>query len=286
MKISVPATSANLGIGFDAIGLSLSLYNTFSFTKSRNDHIVSYSGELDDHLVYQAYKAFFTYHRRPHLPITIEVEQQEIPISRGLGSSAACILAGVFAANTLGHLNASFDECVAFSASLEGHPDNIYPAAYGGLVATYQDNDIYYHQSFPVHSSLQFTLLIPDQHTSTSDLRNAIPTTIKHQDAVHNVARVLHLPSAFKTGNLQTLRRILNDKLHEPYRYPFIPKSNEILTLKRHKELAIVISGSGSSLLFISKKPIDAYLTDSIKSVYRVVPVQPEAKLTMDKKTI
>ncbi len=281
MKVKVPATSANLAVGFDLLGLSLNVFNTFEFTPTKNDHIMNDTGDPNNHLVLQAYKAFFTFHKRPHLPVTIQTIQEDIPRSRGLGSSATCILAGVFAANTLGKLNASFDRCVAFAADYEGHPDNVYPAAYGGLVATLRDEEGYYFQSFDVHDSFVFTLLIPDTITKTDLLRKALPDTVDHTDAVHNAAHVVHLPKAFQTGDLKLLKRLMNDRLHEPYRYPFIPKFNEIQELKRHPGLVVAISGSGSTILVISQEPIDKYLTPSLQQTFRVVPVTIGAKLEL-----
>ena len=283
MKISVPATSANLGIGFDTLGLSLSLYNIFEIKKSKTSAILNYIGLLDDHLVYQAYKAFFKFHGKPKINVTIEALQQEIPISNGLGSSAACILAGVIAANKIGDLGASFDECVNFCANYEGHPDNIFAAAYGGLIAVYKEKNEYHYQKFPIHESFKFNILVPEAKGKTSDLRKAIPKQIDHKDAIHNLSRIIHLPKAFERGDFNELKRLINDRLHEPYRYPFIPHHEAILSLKEMRDLLVTISGSGLSLLVISSKDINVYLTETIKESYQVINVDVSKGIIIEK---
>ncbi len=283
MKIRIPATSANLGIGFDSLGLSLSLYNTYEIKKAQTSEILNYNGLIDQHLVFKSYKAFYEFNQKPIINVTIEELQQEIPISNGLGSSAACILAGVLAANEIGGLGATFDQCVKFCADYEGHPDNIFAAAYGGLIAVYKEEDTYYHQKFPIHESFKFSLLVPEAKGKTSDLRKAIPSQIDHKDAIHNLSRIIHLPKAFDRGDLNELKRLIKDKLHEPYRYPFIPHHEAILELKKMRDMLVTISGSGLSLLVISSKNIDNYLTETIKDTYQVINVQISEGIKIEK---
>jgi len=283
MNIKVPASSANLGIGFDTLGLSLNLFNEFQFKPNFSDKLVNFPDTLENNLVYMAYTAFFAAHKTPHRRVVITQMTQDIPVARGLGSSAACILAGVFAANEIGNLGSSYAECVRFAADYEGHPDNVYAAAYGGLIGVFADNEKYIHHKFELHKSLCYTLLIPAQETNTKELRDVLPEKIALDDAVHNVARIAQLPSALVKGDISKLNLLLDDRIHEPHRLPQLASEEEITQLKRHKDIAVVLSGSGSSLLVLSKAPIDDYLTDALLATYKAVAVDIGAKLEIIK---
>lgn len=253
-QIKTPATSANVGIGFDTLGIALSLYNTFHFEVYHEDLCVGFKKRYENmsyNLVYKAYKAFYNaYGNAEYKHVKMTLLKENIPISRGLGSSASLILAGVFASNALHALNIPFETCVAFAATYEGHPDNVYACAYGGLISVIKEKNMYYHQSLEVSSKLNFHVFYPFKKGSTKMLRKVLPKHVSLHDAIHNVSRMSMLPKAFKDGEINVLKILLNDKLHEPYRIPVL--QNEKVIQKLRDIGVVTLSGSGPTLLFIS----------------------------------
>jgi len=276
IKISVPATSANLSVGFDTLGIALNLYNTFIFEESDSFELVNFPEELnnEDNLVKKSYIDFFNHFSKSKdiKKVTITLDKQEIPVSRGLGSSASCILAGVFASNDIHHLEIPFDECVAFAAKLEGHSDNVFACAYGGLVASVELGGTYYYEKFLVNALYQFYLMIPGVKGSTKTLRSVLPKKVEFTDAVHNLSRMIFLPKAFEDEKFDLLKDLLSDKLHEEYRYPYIPIYQKIKSLSLEEDLIVCVSGSGPSLLVISVDDITNKL-DEYSSVYEIKEV-------------
>ena len=253
-RVKTPATSANLGVGFDTLGLALSLYNEFQFETSDEDAFIGFKDQYLNkkyNLVHKAYVAFYEkYGDGPYQPVKMTFMKQDIPISRGLGSSASLILAGVFASNRLHHTHLSFDACVSFAATFEGHPDNVYACAYGGLVSVIKQYDMHIHHHLEVSNRLHFHLLIPTQKGYTKKLREALPKHVSLKDAVHNSSRMSVLPVAMKQGDIHLLKVVLDDRLHEPYRIPLLPNQNIIKRLK--EKYLMLISGSGPTLLIIT----------------------------------
>ena len=197
-RIKTPATSANLGVGFDTLGLALSLYNEFQFETSQEDTFIGFKQQYLNkkyNLVYNSYVAFYKKHGLgPYQPVTITLIKQDIPISRGLGSSASLILAGVFASNQLHQMNVSFDACVSFAATFEGHPDNVYACAYGGLLSIIKHDDQYIHHTMDISETLHFHLLIPKEKGYTKKLREALPKQVPLKDVIYNSSRMSVLP--------------------------------------------------------------------------------------------
>lgn len=276
IKIKTPATSANLSVGFDTIGIAFNKYNIFSF-KENDKYIVKgfrKAFSVDSNLVLESYLKFSKNNLTEEniKKVEITLEENNIPVSRGLGSSASCILAGVFAANEINKLNKTFRECVDFASDLEGHGDNIYACAYGFLNASLKDNGNYIHKLYEVSENLNFHLLIPSQEGQTKQLRNILPKKLDYSDAVFNLSRVIFVPDAFKNGDFKLLKIILKDQLHEKYRYPFIPMHEEIKKLSNRDDLIVCISGSGPSVLIISEKTnID--IPKQLQEIYKLVKV-------------
>ncbi len=279
MKLKIPATSANLGIGFDSIGVALNLFNTFTLNLSNTWKIDGFdTSYVDDNLVIKVYKDLAKKHNKAPNPISVSLDINEVPISRGLGSSATCILAGVLASNEFNNLGLSYDECIYEAALIEGHPDNIYPAAYGGLISSFKHENEYIYDSFEINKDLLFTLLIPNCLGSTEQLRKVLPSTVSYQHSVHNLSRMIHLPKAFKKGDITLLKKVLDDKLHEPYRFPHIPMFDELQNLKENKDLVLKISGSGPTVLIISKIDVSDLIPKNIKEQFTVKTVTPFQK--------
>ncbi len=256
IKVKVPATSANLGPGFDTLGLALNLYNTFSFEEKLegleiNGCDPSYANEKN--LVYTS--MLKTFDKIGYKPKGVRIDMNtDIPISRGLGSSAACILGGVIGANELAKVYLSKEEILDIATEIEGHPDNIAPALFGGLiVSVMKDNNIYYDK-INIANGIKFVALIPDFTLSTTKAREVLPSTISYKDAVYNVGRVSLLLSALSNGRFELLKVALEDRLHQPYRKKLIPRFDEILN--KCYELGCLgayLSGAGPTLMVIIK---------------------------------
>lgn len=257
IKIKIPATSANIGPGFDTLGLALNLYNTFEFYEIEEGlEIIGYddSHNNESNLIYTSMLKVFEKVNYSPKGIKIIVDG-DIPISRGLGSSAACILGGVMGANELAGAPLSKDEVFKIATEIEGHPDNIAPALFGGLVVSVTDDNEIYHNRIDVVPGLKFVALIPDFTLSTKSAREVLPTNILYKDAVYNVGRVSLLISAFNNGRFDLLKVALKDRLHQPYRGRLISGFDEII--KKCYELNCLgayLSGAGPTIMTVINK--------------------------------
>ena len=286
INIKLPATSANIGIGFDSIGLALDMYNTFSFEQGPVFKLIGFDKSFDDidNLIVSSYIAFAGNFLKEDeiIPVSVNQIENQIPISRGLGSSSTCILAGVFAANEIHNLGKSFLDCVSFAAKLEGHPDNVFACAYGGLVTVYEDNNKFYHKQYPVSPKLNFNLLIPETLGNTESLRDSLPESLGYKDIINNLSRIIQLPSAFADGDLVELKRILKDKIHEPFRLKFIPLFKEIEKLNDRLDLIALISGSGPSILLIQDTLEVPVFNYNILKTFKLVQTKLGNKLEIE----
>lgn len=264
LYVEVNATSANVCVGFDVLGLSLNLSNIFTFEERPSFSFKGFEDEfssIETNLVYQSYAKYFEYINME--PISVEIGfKGNIPVSRGLGSSSSLIVAGVFAANAIAGDKLTRDELFNLCAKIEGHPDNVAPAVYGSLVASYKVNDTYKAIKYPVSSDLKFTVIIPDFKLSTHDARKVLPGELRYDDIVHNMSRIVNIPKAFELGDLDLLCELFDDKLHEPYRAKLIDGYDEIKRLCNDNNIAFAISGSGSTMLAISRENIDDLLAN------------------------
>lgn len=254
LQVRVSATSANVCVGFDVLGLALSLENVFTFEKknefSFKGFLPKYSNK-NHNLVYDSYVNVF---KRLNLePIPVEIGfKGDIPVSRGLGSSSSLIVAGVFAANYFLNNKLTNDELLNICCEIEGHPDNVAPAVLGGLVASFKDDNGYHSISYPVSNKLKFFAVIPPFELSTHMAREVLPKALDYKDIVNNLSRIIHLPKAFNDGDVKLLKSLFNDKLHEPYRGNLIKGYNEIKEILKNEDAAFAISGSGSTMLIIA----------------------------------
>ncbi len=255
LTIKTPATSGNVGVGFDTLGLSYKLYNVFTFELSETYQASGFKEGFNDqeNLVIKAYLAFAKDQAKP---VKVTLVENNIPMSRGLGSSASCILAGVLAANELCKLKQTFKQCVSFAADMEGHGDNVFPCAYGGLTACLKTGDTYIYKTFDIHPSIRFYAYIPNVASATKSMRDLLPQKIDRRDAHFNLSRMIFVPDAFKLCDIKLLKTLLKDKLHEPYRYQTIPDQEVFEDLKARDDVITLISGSGTTMLFISDKAL------------------------------
>lgn len=259
VKVTVPATTANIGPGFDTLGLALNLYNVYEFEEiDEIDESLVINGCPDEYrnennLIYKSFQVTADIIGRKVKGLKISINA-DIPISRGLGSSSACIVAGVFGANSLLDGGLSKDELFKIAVSIEGHPDNIAPAVYGGLTASIIEDSTPYCVSYNISNKLEFCALIPDFETSTADARKLLPEEVPFQDAVFNVSRTAVLLKSLEEGRLDIINIVLKDKLHEKYRKILIHGYD---TIKKiccdNGSKAMFVSGSGPTLMNITE---------------------------------
>ena len=269
VTLRVPATTANLGPGFDSFGCALSLYNTYTF--SLCDHLEiqgcppAYCNE--ENLTVVAFKKVLEALGEPWHGLKMSV-QAEIPVSRGLGSSAAMIVAGAAGANMLYGSRLPAEALFAICTALEGHPDNVAPALFGGLTVSLMDHNRPLTVNYPIHPSLRFVALIPDFTLRTQKARSVLPDQVPRQDAVFNASRTGFLPRALELGDERLICAALQDRLHEPYRRSLITDIDFIeQTAKKAGALTFCISGAGPTCLCLTKYPgFAAGLGDQIKA--------------------
>lgn len=253
IKIQVPATSANLGSGFDSLGLALKLYNYVLMDEWDGIDITTSDGSDvpcdETNLIYSSAKFLFELCGRPFSGLKL-IQENNIPMTRGLGSSSACIVAGLVGANALLKKPLSKDDLVNLAARLEGHPDNSTPAILGGLVTSVFDGNRVYSVKVPISGRLKFAAFIPDFELKTEVARSALPKEISHRDAVYNLSRAALMTASLFSGKLENLRVAAQDKLHQPYRLKFIEGAEDIFNLAyKHGAYAAYISGAGPTLM-------------------------------------
>jgi homoserine kinase len=259
VRVWVPASTANLGAGFDALGMALGLYNEIEVARAGDgaDLRLLIEGEGADrlqalgvqNLVARAVTGTLTHLGASAAGICVHMVNR-IPLSRGLGSSSAAVVGGVAAAAALAGASLSPEELLDLALPLEGHPDNIAPALLGGLtVATLVEGKVRCLK-LPVPDSLQAVAVIPDFRLSTIKARQALPPMVPRRDAVFNVGRVALFLGALQVGRLDLLREAVKDRLHEPYRAPLVPGMAEVLAEgERAGAAACFLSGAGPTLL-------------------------------------
>ena len=257
LELCVPASIANLGPGFDALGMALGLYNEIEVEVAGVGLRLDVEGEGAErlqslgrqNLVARAVTGTLERLGRPAEGLRVRMVNR-IPLSRGLGSSSAAALGGVAAAAELARASLTPEELLDLTLPLEGHPDNITPALLGGLtVATVVDGKVRCVK-LPVPEGLSAVAVIPEFHLSTAKARRALPPTVPRADAVFNVGRVALLLAAMQSGRLDLLRGAVQDRLHQPYRAPLVPGMDEVLTEgEAAGALACFLSGAGPTLL-------------------------------------
>lgn len=254
--VKVPATTANLGPGFDCVGCAFTLYNTLTFTLTEQK--LSFSGceekyATEDNLAYAGFKAVYEYAGVPVPGCHISFDEISVPVSRGLGSSAALIVAGAAAANHFLNGKLTKKELLGVCNNIEGHPDNLSPAIYGGLTASLMRGDIPHSVRYSIHPSLRFVALVPDFELLTKLSRSVLPTEISFKDAVFNSSHLAVLLKALETGDKELIAIALDDKLHQPYRRSLIKGYDHAeMFAKELGAVAFCLSGAGPTCLCLT----------------------------------
>ena len=256
VHVRVPATSANLGPGFDALGLALALYNDVEASEAAGVTVTvegEGAGDLPvgaDNIVARGVRLAFEAAGRPFKGAAIRCVNR-IPPARGLGSSAAAWVGGLLAGNALAEAALANDEVLTLAARAEGHPDNVAAALLGGLTVSCADPDgAVTAVSLPVPSGLAWVVLVPTISASTAEARAVLPASVSRGDAVFNVQRVALLLAGLQARRNDALAAALDDRLHQPYRRALFPWMETVAgAARRAGALGCVLSGAGPSLL-------------------------------------
>ncbi len=253
IRIQVPATSANLGSGFDSLGIALDLYNQVWMEEfdavdiSSRDNVKIPTDETN--LIYWAAKSLYDRcgHKLPGLKI---IQLNNIPMARGLGSSSACIVAGILGANRLLGGPLSQKELTDLAAEIEGHPDNTTPAIEGGLVASAMEAGRVYSVSVPVSEKIRFVLFIPPFELKTEKARSVLPQQYSRGDAVYNLSRSALMTASLFSGKLENLRVAVQDRIHQPYRAGLIDHLDDVFRMSYELgSLGTYVSGAGPTII-------------------------------------
>ena len=302
IDLKVPATTANLGPGFDTLGMGLDFYNEIQVKEIDSGLQIEIEGEgsnqlstTEDNLIYQAMDELFT--RVGYKPQGIYIKAiNKIPLSRGLGSSAAAIVGGLLAANELVGHKFSISELVTLATEIEGHPDNVSPALLGGVVVSNCKSDsqdvIYEKIAAP---RLKIVVCIPDYELSTAKARAVLPKQIDFDDVVFNVSHMGMLLTGLLKQDYEIIKEGLRDRLHQPYREKLLPGFKKIRTELKSKALGIVLSGSGPTVIAltleeeekIGEKMVDFFAQEDISADYFITtPTNQGARVIENKREI
>ena len=263
VEVRAPATTANLGPGYDCLGMALDIWNrlTVSTLPAGSTPTVQVNGEGEgelagdtDNLTYRAMAFLYNEADTPIPPLEL-VCQNGIPLSRGMGSSAAAIAGGLVAANALLDEPFSANDLLEMAATIEGHPDNVAAAVHGGLrLVVMEDNQIY-TAPIRIPAELQAVLFIPENRIATVDARRVLPAEISVADAVYNMSRAALLVAAMEGNRPEYLKIATQDRLHQPYRETIFPPMKVIFAAARDAgALGVFLSGSGSAIMALTQE--------------------------------
>jgi homoserine kinase len=273
-RLRVPASSANLGPGFDALGLALDLHLTCIFELS--DLLLIETRGVDSaciprdasNLIWQTALTVAADVNKELPSISLKIEN-EIPVGKGLGSSASALTAGVVIANQLLDLNWTRRRILDEAARIEGHPDNVAACVLGSIVASSIDAEGVTHAvRVDVPANYEVAVIVPDFALSTAEARAVLPRTYRREDVVFNVQRSALLIAALFTGSTDSFSAALEDRLHQPYRAPLIPGFDEMLALRAPGLLGCSLSGAGPSVLVFFERGQD-HITNLFTEVFR-----------------
>ncbi len=293
VTVTVPATTANLGPGFDCIGAALTLYNTLQFSHletSTNETLrirvqgTEAAGVQTDesNLAYQAFVKVYQYLRQTPPPIQMEIDLG-VPLARGLGSSATAIVGGLVGANALAGNPLSQMDILQLAVEMEGHPDNVVPALLGNCqlsVSRGENGAGWEICQIPWNSNIVPVLAIPNFELSTAEARRVLPQTYSRADATFNTAHLGLLIRGLETGNPEWLRVALQDKIHQPYRKSLIRGFDEVRAVAlKAGACELVISGAGPTLLALTDATSASGVAAAITQAWQQVGINPEVKV-------
>ena len=276
--IKAPATSANLGPGFDTLGLALDLWNETTITPAK-EFSAQVSGEGagrlasgKNNLIVRAAQRVAERVGKSLPPFHAECVNR-IPLSSGMGSSSAAILTGLLAGNALLDNPFSREEVLNLACEMEGHPDNVAPAMMGGLVVSAVENGKVIARKIPVGVNVHVTIVLPNFYLPTKQARAALPKKVSMRNAIHNISRTALVIEAFRNGDLDLLGKVMSDKLHQPYRLKLIPGAASAMeAAKEAGASAVALSGAGPSVIAFSTG--EAGVGEAMKRAYEAAGVE------------
>tara|TARA_B100001250_G_scaffold132917_1_gene113542 strand:+ start:13957 stop:14838 length:882 start_codon:yes stop_codon:yes gene_type:complete len=253
----VPASSANLGSGFDVIGACLNIWNEINFRKSKfsieNTGFGSKRLQTSkENLIYRSYIHTSNIYGKKEIELSIRC-QNSIPTSGGLGSSSSAIIAGILMAYSTHNIDLNTDDIFQIASDIEGHPDNVGPALYGGITLGFKDLEKWYISNIKYNKNLKVVSFVSDQKILTKESRAALPDTISREDAVYNITRSALLVNSLNTDDFSLLKYAFQDKLHEQYRTPAIKGFSTISNAAMNAgAISTYLSGSGPTISAIT----------------------------------
>ena len=285
VKVRIPATTANMGPGYDVLGMALNIYNDIVIEERKGETLVYNNGVLsgDDYrknMIYTSLVKALDKHKYKYDGFRIDVTRCDIPMSRGLGSSSSCIVGGICAANELMGNVMSKDDIIDMATEIEGHPDNVVPAALGGMVASLTSDGKVIYSSVNVPQRLRFLTMIPSFQVSTAMARKVVPSSYSKEDVVFNLSRLAMLMNVMNNEELEKLRVCFSDRVHEPYRKTLI--ENADLIFEKAKELGALgefVSGSGSTLMAVADEADAARIKDEMEEFLATIEGGWEIKI-------
>ncbi|MBU4226932.1 homoserine kinase [bacterium] len=280
IKIRVPATTANLGPGFDCLGLALKLYLNLEIEETEEDLVIEYQGEgaekfsaqkKEDILIWKSINLVLkkTYKDIHKKGLKIRA-LNEIPVTRGLGSSASAIIGGIVGAVRLFNIDFTNQEILELAFSLEGHMDNIVPALIGGLTLAYKtgQEEIKWTR-IKTSPDLRIVLAIPEFSLNTKEMRKVLPQKVTLPEAIFNLSRSALLVNALQNSDWEVLVEAMEDRLHQPYRTSFIPGIEDMFSQIKKTGLAgAALSGSGPSVVSLTKKGREEAISKIMKDAF------------------
>jgi|LDZT01.1.fsa_nt_gi aspartate kinase len=289
VKVRVPATTANLGSGFDCLGMALSLYLDVEMERIDSGFVFQAEGEgVDllssdrDNLIYKAASLVMKKVGLDPEIQTIKIAiKNEIPIERGLGSSASAIIGGILAARELYDLNLSREEILQMAFSLEGHLDNIVPALIGGFTISYKDhNNQIRWVKLDVPHELRAVVGIPPFTLSTEEMRKVLPKQVSLQDAVDNLSKSALLVNALQQSKWELIPEAMQDRLHQPFRMPFIKGAKNIFSEVQKTGIAgVALSGSGPTIISLVKEGAEKEIIKIMRQTFRNAGITSQVKV-------
>ncbi len=290
VAVQIPATTANLGPGYDCLGLALALHNEVALSLADRiqvtieGHGADALPRDDSHLVLEAARAA-AQAAGEDLPAVALQQVNRIPLARGLGSSSAAIVGGIVACDELLALGLSREQMLDVAAEVEGHPDNVAPALLGGLTVCCVAEGKVFAERLPVAPGLSCVVAIPDHEVPTIEARKALPETVPHADAVFNLCRSSLIVAALVWGDFELLGEAMRDRLHQPYRAHLVPGMQEVIDAALGAGAhGACLSGSGPTVAAfvteqgeeVAQAMMNAFAETGVSAEGMVLPLSPE----------
>jgi homoserine kinase len=284
-SVRVPASSANLGPAFDSLAMALDLWNETTFSLEGTKLQIEISGEgkgtlpkNQDNLIFASLQNLLV-DLGAKVPRGIKINcQNRIPLSSGLGSSAAAVLTGLLAGNQIAGGNLSVNELLSLAAKIEGHADNAAAALLGGLILVTQDEGTFNTQRLP-SQILSCVLLIPNVEISTQQSRKILDDKVALADAVFNIGNAMALIEGFKNGDIALINQHMHDRLHQPPRLSLIAGAEEAMIAARNAGAAVALSGAGPGLIAFVTEGREKAITEAMRAPFAALNVQTKQYL-------